>query len=611
MIDNLHGPSIYIVYLTETGASQGLAEQLCDRLIRLNFRASVLNSADAELIAKLIFRADPSRRPIIVFFASTTGNGEIPTHARKLWRLLLRKKWTSQSLANILFTSFGLGDSTYTRFNWAARKLHTRIIQLGANEICTRGEADEVAEGGTESAYAAWEKVFCERLLELYPLPEGQQPIPDDTLLPPKIPVRILSLRTDKLRNEKDITTAPLEKKNLRVGSVVYNRRVTPRDHFQDVRQFKFKLDHEEEIVPGATALIYPQNHPSLVEVLLLSQKWDKFADNIISVPPSVEKWAYTRPLTLRNLITHHLDITSVPRASFFKALSYFSKGDEQQLEKLLEFSNASNEDFVQDRYNYADRPRRSSLECLVEFESVQIPVEYILEIFGQLRPRSFSIAGVQGNEVELLIAIVKYKTMLRRVRHGVCTRYLSSLTEDDKFIYEISAPAARCPPLDRPVVMVGPGTGVAPLKFLFDVRMKATNNGPMTVLFFGNRNRTADFFYEDIWKGYSSTITADPGRYILMKGESAEIYACFSRDNDSSIRYVQHMLEQDEISREIGHLLVHMGGYVWVCGSKGKMPKAVRSMIQAAIEKVAGENIGVKYISEMDKSGRYLEETW
>ncbi|KAJ8099073.1 hypothetical protein POJ06DRAFT_255884 [Lipomyces tetrasporus] len=607
-----HGPPVAIVYFSETGTAHSLADRLRKQLLRLHFRAFVLDAEDVgRVTAVLLGGGHDEQRPIVVFICATTGNGEIPRHARKLWKILLRRRLTPESCAGLLFTSFGLGDTAYARFNWAAKKLHKRILQLGGRELCTRGEGDESASGGIEGGYATWEPTLLYSLLDLYPLTNGLVRISDDTLLPPEFEVSILQ------PSESDVSQSRLLQSRVtpttRLGNVVANHRITPPTHFQDTRQFKFAADEKhwesQDLVPGATALVYSQNDPAAVSALILSQHWDDIADNLVAVPAAVEKWATTKPLTLRSLLTYHLDLNAVPRATFFETLSYFSEGNEHQREKLKEFADATNDDYIQDRYDYADRPRRSALECLLEFDSVKLPVAYILEVFGLLRPRQFSIAGWSNGEIELLIAVVKYRTVLRRIRHGVCTKYISDLKPGEKFLYEIARPQAKPPPIDKPVVLVGPGTGVAPLRALLIERFKGNSNAP-SMLVFGNRSRVADFYYESEWKTMTTAREeVDDNGVLTLSGPTCAIVACFSRDGNST-RYVQQVLKRDDIAKEVGRLLAHEGGYVWVCGSKGKMPRAVRSALEDAIEIATGEN-GGNAVAEMDKLGRYLEETW
>ncbi|KAK9469199.1 hypothetical protein V1512DRAFT_255723 [Lipomyces arxii] len=607
-----HGPPIAIVYFSETGTAHSLADRLRRKLLRLHFRATILDAEELAKVTSLLFTSSRDReRLIVIFLCATTGNGEIPRHARRLWRFMLRKKLTAQSCFGLEFSSFGLGDASYAKFNWAAKKVHKRMLQLGAVEICMRGEGDESASGGIEHAYSEWELTLCSSLLNLYPIPEGVDAIPDTVLLPPEFSVTVLSdLPPAPITDEAALLKSRVTS-TVKLGTVGRNARTTPATHFQDTREFVLTIegtisDHPE-LIPGATLLIYPQNDSAAVAALISSQNWDSIADLPLSVSPSVLRWATAKPLTLRSMLTYHLDFTSVPRATFFEVLCYFSNGDEQQEEKLRQFADTGNEEYTQDRYDYADRPRRSILECLMEFESVKIPVEYLLEVFGELRPRQFSIAGFQENKIELLIAIVKYRTMLKRIRQGVCTRYVSDLKVGDHLLYEISPPQAKTPSSDTPVLLIGPGTGVAPLRWLLMNRMKSSST---SLLVFGNRFRNADWYYKSNWKSIDNEIeSTDENGIVTITGGNCTVHCCFSRDGNK-VKYVQDVLSRQDISASVAQMLVKQNGYVWVCGSKGKMPRAVRNVIEAAIDRIPGYS-GQAVVAELDRQGRYVEETW
>jgi sulfite reductase alpha subunit-like flavoprotein len=147
-----------------------------------------------------------------------------------------------------------------------------------------------------------------------------------------------------------------------------------------------------------------------------------------------------SNPPTLRTLATNYLDICSVPRRSFFETLRHFSS-DEQHVEKFAEFCTSEGQEEL---WDYTTRPRRTIVEVLADFwSSLKIPVEYVLDVIPAMKPRRFSIASsltvfillisliqVHPNEIHLCVAIVKYKTNLKRPRWGVCSRWLAALQE-------------------------------------------------------------------------------------------------------------------------------------------------------------------------------------
>jgi len=245
--------------------------------------------------------------------------------------------------------------------------------------------------------------------------------------------------------------------------------------------------------------------------------------------------------VTLRELLTNHLDILSIPRRSFFAQISHYTS-DEFQKDRLLEFTNP---EYIDELYDYTTRPRRSILEVLQEFSSVKIPWQRICSIIPALRGRQFSIASAfdaraaphDVTQTELLIAIVKYKTVIKRVRQGVATRYIASLSSGQDITVTLSRGGLGVSEkeLDRPVVMIGPGTGIAPMRSLIYQRTlwreqaKGLANGTSStqytsskiddLLFFGCRNADSDYYFKTEW--------AD----LQASGVPLQVFTAFSRD--------------------------------------------------------------------------------
>ena len=122
----------------------------------------------------------------VVFVVSTTGEGVVPDNMRSFWRFLLRKDLPPGSLGAVRHACFGLGDSSYPKFNFAAKRLHRRLLQLGSTALLELGLADDQDDLGIDQALAPWLEALRARLLELWPMAEGRVPIPRSQSLPPR-----------------------------------------------------------------------------------------------------------------------------------------------------------------------------------------------------------------------------------------------------------------------------------------------------------------------------------------------------------------------------------------------------------------------------------------
>lgn len=463
-----------------------------------------------------------------------------------------------------------------------------------------------------DGAFLPWSAQLLRVLLEKYPLPNGLAPIPPDQLLAPKW---ILELDDSvDLEPPADITTdIHVPRPNCVLGAIAHNTRVTPTTHWQDVRQITINLPHRVSYVPGDTISLLPKNFSDDVSHLLALQSWALIADRPLRLVPNpcippdrLPPAPITHlvvPLTLRTLLTHHLDITAVPRRSFFAVIACLST-DETQRERLMEFTDP---DYVDELYDYTTRPRRSILEVLQEFNSVQVPLAMILEVLPRLRERQFSIASSQKGcrppspaggsavvpSVELLVAIVRYRTIIKKVRHGVCSRWLSSLAPGAPLTLTFNTGTLTRADDDwtRPAVMIAPGTGVAPMRALVWERVHRVPEA-MGILIFGARNRQADFFFEHEWPS------------------ALKVYTAFSRDQKTK-HYVQHVLR--EHGKEIYGALVERRGVLYVCGSSGRMPAAVREALVEVVAEIEGmgAQMAEGVVGRLEKEGRWREETW
>ena len=410
------------------------------------------------------------------------------------------------------------------------------------------------------------------------------------------------------------------------------NRRVTPSTHWQDVRHLEFSSDQTAAYGPGDVLTIFPKNFSEDVDQLLHRMGWTDVADKLIHFSPTkaiVEGVLYPSPpislpgpsITLRTLLTEHLDLTAIPRRSFFSLIAHFTD-DQFHKDRLLEFTMP---EYIDELYDYTTRPRRSILEVLQEFESVKIPWQWAANILPKLRGRQFSIASgghlkrsPDGSaRFELLVAIVKYKTVIKKTREGACTRYLAHLPTGTKLRVGLQQGGLAITKTEaqRPAIMVGPGTGVAPMRSLIwerlqwakerrieeDQNIEACINEPAQIgrstLFFGCRSQTTDYFYQNEWED-------------LQQRMPLTVLPAFSRDQNHKV-YVQDLIKQHS-NAVYGHLH-DRGGLVYVCGSSGKMPKAVRAALVDVFRECGGmdHKDAEGCLEAMEKEGRYKQETW
>jgi len=486
----------------------------------------------------------------------------------------------------------------------------------------------------------AWSEQLRSMLLSKFPLPNGLTQIPDDVQLPnkwhltpcPDQPTQnhdVVDSESEAMSNVVDHDNRPIpESFPARLAS---NVRVTPLNHWQDVRFIKLSVPEYIEYFPGDSISILPKNSQTDAQALIDLMDWRDVADiplefNISSRVADMAKYGappiailhQKKGFTLRGLLVSYLDIKAIPRRSFFAAIAPYTSNDMHR-DRLLEFTNP---EYLDEYYDYATRPRRSILEVLQEFDSVKIPYHEAANVIPTMRPRQFSIASGGelkhfggGTTFELLVAIVKYRTIIKRIREGVCTRYLAALENGSTLNLVLKREGrfyekgARMP---QDHILIGPGTGIAPLRsLLYEKQLLGQNRQTpfSSMLIFGCRNSKADYFFRDEWEELLGT-ESNP------HGSSLRVITAFSRDQKAKV-YVQDRIR--EYADTIRQLLVERNAVVIVSGSSGQMPKAVRQALLDVLTsqvvspgKIAWTNEEAEeFLTGMEKNGRYKQETW
>ncbi|KAL6779182.1 NFR1 [Auxenochlorella protothecoides x Auxenochlorella symbiontica] len=475
----------------------------------------------------------PSWRAV-VWVASTTGQGEAPPTLRALWRALLRRSLPHNLLAGQAAAVFGLGDSGYTHYNVVAKKLYRRLEGLGALMLGPAGLGDDRAAGGHEAALAPWLTDLWHRLRAQVPLTPGlTEAAPEDRYTRPtckwavevcaaspsppegapaqaaeaggcRAAVQSAALAAHvaiaEMEDEAALASVPGAGEMWGVGQgappphahdsparpltarVAATRRMTAPDHWQDVRHLELEVPGAE-YEPGDVLSVLPRQDPAAVVAFIERCGAGLAPGTTVEVrrlaPGPETAGPAPRHLRLGDLVAGALDVAAAsPRRTFFEVLRDTARSglERERLEYLCSAEG------LEDLATYNQLEGRTVLEVLQDFPSARPDLGWLLTAVPRLAPRAFSIASsplAHPGAAHLTLAVVGWVTPFKRRRRGLCSAWLAGLRPGDELPAWTQRGALRLPPDPAtPLVLVGPGTGVAPMRAFLQHREAQRRHG-------------------------------------------------------------------------------------------------------------------------------------
>ncbi|XP_020594864.1 NADPH-dependent diflavin oxidoreductase 1-like, partial [Phalaenopsis equestris] len=384
------------------------------------------------------------------------------------------------------------------------------------------------------------------------------------------------------------------------------------------VRHFEFEfISSHSEYQVGDVLEILPTQNPIDLDAFIKRCNLD--SDCYITVKPKtksklssqfqVDDSMNLKPIKLKTFVSLTMDVASAsPRRYFFEVMSFYAKSKHEK-ERLQYFASSEGRDEL---YQYNQKERRTVLEVLEDFPSVQMPFEWLVQLVPPLRTRKFSISSsplAHPNQVHLTVSVVSWTTPYKRKRYGLCSSWLAGL--DPYNNREIYIPAwihngsLPPPPPSLPLILIGPGTGCAPFRAFIEERAVQSESGPTApiIFFFGCRNQENDYLYEKFWLSHAQN------HGVLSSEKGGGFFVAFSRDQQRKI-YVQHKLK--EVSGRIWSML-NSGAAIYLAGSSTKMPADVTSTLEEVIAKESGASMesAARWLKMQERAGRFHIETW
>lgn len=538
-------PSITLISASQTGNARRVAEALRDDLLAAKLNVKLVNAGDYK------FKQIAAEK-LLVVVTSTQGEGEPPEEAVALHKFLFSKK--APKLDGTAFAVFGLGDTSYEFFCQSGKDFDSKLAELGAERLLDRVDADVEYQ----TAAAEWRARVVEVLKARAPVAAPAQ------------------LATSGAVN--DIHTSPYTKEAPLSATLSVNQKITGRDSEKDVRHIEIDLgDSGLRYQPGDALGVWYQNDPQLVKELveLLWLKGDE--------PVTVDG----KTLPLAEALEWHFELT-VNTATIVENYATLTRS-----ESLLPL--------VGDKAQLQQYAAATPIVDMVRFSPAQLDAEALIGLLRPLTPRLYSIASSQAeveSEVHVTVGVVRYE-IKGRARAGGASSFLADRVEEDGevrvFIEHNDNFRLPANP-ETPVIMIGPGTGIAPFRAFMQQRAADGAQGK-NWLFFGNPHFTEDFLYQVEWQSY------------VKEGLLTRIDLAWSRDQQQKV-YVQDKLREQgaELWRWIND-----GAHIYVCGDANRMAKDVEHTLLEVIAEYGAMDAEAadEFLSELRVERRYQRDVY
>ncbi len=541
--------TVHVFYGTQTGNAETLCQDIASSAASFGLQADMRALDDVEIDGL-------PKMDRILIICSTYGEGEMPDNAEIFWDGL--RAADAPRLENTHFAVLALGDTSYDFYCEAGKLLDLRFEQLGAKRIAARVDCDI----DYEDVAATWIETI----------------LPEISKFGADAPAAGVPVAGIKVKSGKAVSTkSKWNRKNPYAAMIQTNKRLSGSGSAKEIVHYEFSLrDSGIDYHAGDALGVMPVNDAGLVTDIIAA----------LGATPETD----IQGQALQDLLLTGLEV-STPNKEFLRALA--TRAGDDELDRLI--ANGDKEQI--DDFLWS----KDTLDLLRLYEAATFSAAEFTDLMKPLQHRAYSIASspkAAPDAIHLTVATVKYHAQARDHR-GVCSGFLQGQEQGHAAAGIFVQPNKNFRlPQDptTPVIMIGPGTGIAPFRAFLQDRA-ATGAAGKNWLFFGDQHVEHDYIYQDELQGWQKT-------GVLTKLDTA-----FSRDQEQKI-YVQHrMMEQ---AKEIYDWL-EQGAAFYVCGDATRMAKDVDQTLHGIIaqESSQGEDAAIDYVTRMKKQKRYLRDVY
>ncbi|XP_055327531.1 NADPH--cytochrome P450 reductase-like [Paramacrobiotus metropolitanus] len=601
------GKNVVVFYGSQTGTAEEFANRLSKDTLRFGLKGMSADPEeyDMEELPKLK-EIDNS---LIIFCVATYGEGDPTDNAQELHDWL---KNNDADLSGLNYAVFALGNKTYEHYNAFGKLVDKRMAELGATRVFEIGFGDD--DANIEDDFITWKDKFWPAVCEHFGLEQHGEEMnmrQFKLVIPENIPEEKIFHGEPGRLNSFKLQRPPFDAKNPFMAKVTSKREL---HHGGDRSCMHIEIDitgSKLRYDAGDHVAVYPANEKALVDKLgeVLNVDLDSIFTLVNLDEDSSKKHPFPCPCSYRTAFTYYIDITTPVRTNVLKELSDYA-ADPEHKEFLKLMSSRSDEGKA--KYNdWVIRDCRHIVAILEDLPSVKPPADHLCEMLPRLQARYYSISSspkLYATTIHITAVLVDYETPTGRTNHGVATYWLKN-----KDIKPLDDPEPATAPVfvrrsqfrlpfkpQTPVIMIGPGTGVAPFRGFIQERDLLRREGKAvgeTILYFGCRKKAEDFIYNEELEGF------------VESGTLTKLYTAFSRDAPEKV-YVQHLLRDN--GEEVWNLL-EKGGHIYVCGDARNMARDVHEVIERICHTHGhlSESDAQAFVKKLESQRRYSADVW
>ncbi|DBA86516.1 TPA: hypothetical protein ACH3X2_005492 [Trebouxia sp. C0005] len=608
------GPKVTLLYGTQTGTAERFAKQLKNEMSSRYSDSNHYAIVDIE-----DYKAEEvlCKEQLVFFLMATYGDGEPTDNAADFYNWLVKAGKEAEAgegqslLKGVSYGVFGLGNKQYEHFCAVGHKVHAAMEQLGAQPVVRRGDGDDDVD--IDADFESWRAELYSSLdaSSLLEQKEGGTPSSSAIMAEGCIPAYTVQLLTGSDAQEadplKDSNNSGSNANNPYNAQIAVLRELHTKKSDRSCLHVEINIQGSEvQYEAGDHVGLFCENGPGIVEDAgrILGMPLDTvFNLQLPDGNPNELMPPFPGPVSLRSALARYADLWAPARKACFPALAA-SASDEKEAARLRHLASPEGKAEFSD---WVGGPRRSLLEVMLAFPSCKPSLGAFFGIMApRLQPRFYSISSSpkqHPNSIHVTCAVVIDTTATGRHHEGVCSNYLKRMSVGDRIPIFVRHSSFKLPKqMGTPIVMVGPGTGLAPFRGFLQERAALLKSGIQlgpAYLFFGCRKKSQDYIYEQELAMYS------------RNGVLQKLFVAFSRDAADKV-YVQYQMQQQ--ATDIAEVLFkEQGGHVYVCGDAKRMAKDVHAALLDMLQSTSGlsSRDAEEKMKDLVNSSRYQRDVW